>query len=168
MMRSTGLLPVLILATLGLAVWVAGPALAQSDLFIYPKKGQSEEQQSKDRFECHTWAVKQTGFDPTTASVAAPPPPEKTTEGGAVQGAARGAARGAAIGAIAGDAGKGAAIGAGTGGARGARTRRTAEQQQAQQYQEGVQASQSELEKQRATYNKALAACLEGRDYTVK
>jgi len=34
-------------------------------LFIYPKDGQSEEQQATDRYECHSWAVKQTGFDPT-------------------------------------------------------------------------------------------------------
>ena len=41
------------------------PAGAQSDLFIYPKQGQSEEQQSKDRYECHSWAASQSGFDPT-------------------------------------------------------------------------------------------------------
>jgi hypothetical protein len=36
-----------------------------SDLFIYPKNGQNEEQQSKDRYECHSWASSQSGFDPT-------------------------------------------------------------------------------------------------------
>jgi hypothetical protein len=35
------------------------------DLFIYPKNGQSEQQQSTDRYECHRWAKQQTGFDPT-------------------------------------------------------------------------------------------------------
>lgn len=34
-------------------------------LFIYPKNGQSEVQQATDRYECHSWAVDQTGFDPT-------------------------------------------------------------------------------------------------------
>ena len=34
-------------------------------LFIYPRQGQSEEQQAKDRYECHAWAVQQTGYDPT-------------------------------------------------------------------------------------------------------
>jgi len=38
---------------------------ANQDLFIYPKNGQSEEQQSKDRYECHSWASSQSGFDPT-------------------------------------------------------------------------------------------------------
>ena len=33
-------------------------------MFAYPKGGQSLEQQTKDRDECHTWAVTQTGFDP--------------------------------------------------------------------------------------------------------
>lgn len=36
-------------------------------LFIYPKSGQSEQQQATDRYECHRWAVGQTGFDPTQA-----------------------------------------------------------------------------------------------------
>jgi hypothetical protein len=39
----------------------AGPG----DLYVYPRNGQSEEQTAQDRFECHQWAVNQTGFDPT-------------------------------------------------------------------------------------------------------
>ena len=34
-------------------------------MFIYPRNGQSEQQQAKDRYECHIWAVSQTGYDPT-------------------------------------------------------------------------------------------------------
>jgi hypothetical protein len=34
-------------------------------LFIYPRKGQSEKQQSDDRYQCHRWAVDQTHFDPS-------------------------------------------------------------------------------------------------------
>ena len=33
-------------------------------MFIYPRKGQSEELQAKDRYECHRWAVSQTHYDP--------------------------------------------------------------------------------------------------------
>lgn len=33
-------------------------------LFVYPKQGQSEEQQAKDRYACHKWAVKESGVDP--------------------------------------------------------------------------------------------------------
>src|SRR5579863_3731191 len=35
------------------------------DLYIYPQSGQTEEQQSNDKYECHKWAASQAGFDPT-------------------------------------------------------------------------------------------------------
>ena len=38
---------------------------ATAQQYVYPQKGQSAEQQKKDEYECHGWAVKQTGFDPT-------------------------------------------------------------------------------------------------------
>lgn len=38
---------------------------APKDLYVYPTKGQSEEQQKTDRYECHRWAVDKTNFDPT-------------------------------------------------------------------------------------------------------
>jgi len=40
-------------------------AAPSADLMIYPKNGQSKEQQAADQFECHNWAKGQTGFDPT-------------------------------------------------------------------------------------------------------
>jgi len=40
----------------------------QGDLIIYPKNGQTKEQQSADQFECNNWAKGQTGFDPTQPS----------------------------------------------------------------------------------------------------
>ncbi len=45
----------------------AGPAAAAAsgDLYVYPQQGQSDEQLRQDRFECHQWAVGQSGFDPT-------------------------------------------------------------------------------------------------------
>ncbi|HET9861906.1 MAG TPA: DUF6515 family protein [Steroidobacteraceae bacterium] len=39
-----------------------------TEIFVYPKNGQSEAQQSTDRYECHAWAVQQSGFDPTRPS----------------------------------------------------------------------------------------------------
>jgi hypothetical protein len=42
-------------------------------LFIYPKNGQSDDQQSKDRYECHRWGAEQTGFDPTVNGGGVPP-----------------------------------------------------------------------------------------------
>lgn len=38
---------------------------AGEDFFMYPREGQSEEQQARDRYECHRWSVEETGFDPT-------------------------------------------------------------------------------------------------------
>ena len=39
-----------------------------SELFIYPKEGQSKVLQATARYECHRWAVEQTGFDPMQPS----------------------------------------------------------------------------------------------------
>jgi hypothetical protein len=36
-----------------------------SQIFIYPRQGQSEQKQATDRYECHSWAVGQAGYDPT-------------------------------------------------------------------------------------------------------
>jgi hypothetical protein len=38
---------------------------ANGELFIYPKNGQSEEQQSTDRYECHQWGAQESQYDPT-------------------------------------------------------------------------------------------------------
>jgi uncharacterized protein DUF6515 len=50
----------------------APPNSAQMDLIIYPKNGQSKEQQAADQYECHNWAKGQTGFDPTQPGGGAP------------------------------------------------------------------------------------------------
>jgi len=41
------------------------PPDAQGDLIIYPKNGQSKDQQAADQYECHGWARGQSGFDPS-------------------------------------------------------------------------------------------------------
>ena len=47
----------------------AAPASgAASDVYVYPRNGQTEQQAGTDRYECHTWAVNQTGFDPTRSA----------------------------------------------------------------------------------------------------
>ncbi len=38
------------------------------DVIAYPATGQSQEQQARDRYECHRWAVSQSGFDPSQAT----------------------------------------------------------------------------------------------------
>jgi|SRR5271155_2244692 len=46
-------------------VFSAQMVSAQTDMFIYPGKEQNQAQQDKDRYECHSWAVQQSGFDPS-------------------------------------------------------------------------------------------------------
>jgi len=103
-----------LIVMLSFGVFVSGCAsMSQPSVYAYPKKGQSEAQQTKDRTECESWAKQQTGFDPTMDTA-------KGAGIGALLGALGGAAAGAAIGAAAGSPGTGAAIGAATGGLGGA------------------------------------------------
>jgi len=37
------------------------------NLFAYPAKGQTAAQTAQDRQECNSWAIEQSGLDPTTA-----------------------------------------------------------------------------------------------------
>ena len=85
-------------------------SVAFGDVYIYPNKGQSAQQQDRDRYECHSWAVQQTGFDPTRPAQA-PAQSSPQPGGEVVKGAARGALVGTVGGATAGDAGRGAAAG---------------------------------------------------------
>lgn len=139
--------PLLVATTL---IFLAAPAVAQKQ-YVYPSKGQSQKQQDTDTAECTRWAQSQSGVDPS-----APPPAGGvgTHARGTVGGAARGAAVGAAVGAIAGDAGKGAGIGAVMGGVGG---RRGSKHQQA--------AGQAESTD---SFQRAFAACMEPRGYSVK
>ncbi|WP_240201718.1 DUF6515 family protein [Pseudomonas sp. PDNC002] len=49
-------------------------AVAQTgyDVIAYPMYNQGPDQQARDRYECHGWAVQQSGFDPASASYAPP------------------------------------------------------------------------------------------------
>jgi outer membrane lipoprotein SlyB len=161
------------------ALCLAAMARAQSPSSpaVYPAKGQSDAQMSKDRGECYTWATKQTGYDPVKAlqqqqARASQPTYVAPAPGGQVaRGTVIGAGGGAAIGAIAGDAGKGAAIGAATGLLVGAVRRRQAEdaQQQAQAQLSAQRNHENAVARQRlADYTRSWSACMEGRGYSVK
>jgi uncharacterized protein YcfJ len=153
-------------------VGLALPAGAQ-ELMVYPAKGQSAEQQKKDKAECHVWAVDQTGFDPTTAEAPAQtvttalPKQKVVGSGAAVGGAARGAAVGAVTGAIMGDAGKGAAAGA-AGGALIGTMRRRQEVKSAPTTQTQTNPEYAQYKANRDRYQKAVKACLSGRGYGVE
>ncbi len=146
----------------------AGPASAQNPI-IYPNEGQSAEQIEQDKFHCYGWARDQSGFDPLQRQQASSaPPPRQAPKGGVGRGAVRGGVGGAAVGAIAGDAGKGAAAGAVGGAVIGGARRRDQRRQQQAATQQWAQQEVAQYEQARSTYDRAYAACLEGRGYTVK
>jgi hypothetical protein len=156
-----------------LGLFVAGPVLAQQ-IFIYPSKGQNEKQMEKDKFECHVWAKKQSGFDPLN-----PPSLQeleakvrsqqqaRQDEGSEVgESVVKGIVGGAIIGEVVKDEpGKGAVIGGVVGGIHGAQK---AEKRKEAQQQAIKRQAQAELARLRNDYKRAYAACLEGRGYTVK
>lgn len=142
-----------------------GTSMAQG-VIIYPSQGQNSEQQSRDEYECYSWAKNQVGFDPMNPPVAMAtvpaPTPQPQSGAGVIRGGARGALLGVTVGAITGDAGEGAAAGAAAGALAGGMRKRD---QQTQSYQQPVHVDTSGL---RDGYNRANAACLEGRGYSVK
>jgi hypothetical protein len=151
------------------AVFMSIPPVFAQDPIIYPNKGQSAEQQEKDKFECYNWAKSQTGFDPMQVPTATTAPPQQGgRQSSAVKGAAGGALVGVTAGAIAGDAGKGAAIGASSGALIGGMRRRDQQRQQQQAEQQWAEQQATSYANQRNNYNRAYGACLEGRGYTVK
>jgi hypothetical protein len=157
-------------------------------MFAFPRNGQNADQQLKDESECYGMAKQRTGID------AQAPPPQGLSEdekklaqqqaaenapqaqGGRVRGAARGAAGGAAIGAIAGDAGKGAGAGAVAGTMRGGAQQRQANAQSKQQASAQATAAQKKAEEEMLrnhqagidTFQRAFAACMDARNYSVK
>jgi hypothetical protein len=162
-MKTTGISIAFILMALSLS----GTAVAQ-ELYVYPAKGQSQEQLEQDKFNCYTWAKKQTGFDPMQVPEATSPPAQKASPTTSpVRGAARGAAVGAIGGAIAGDTGKGAAIGAASGALIGGMRRRDQIRHQQQAEQQWAEQQASDYQNRRNEYNRAYAACLEAKGYTV-
>lgn len=140
-----------------------------SPLYIYPALGQSDEQQRQDRYECHVWASNQTGFDPsniasnTTTQVVYAEQPQTQHNNDVLTGAVGGAAVGALGGAIAGDPGIGAAVGAGAGAITGAITQNQRQHQVSQTVTTNTTVNQG-----KENYDRAITACLEARNYTVK
>src|SRR5258707_14771712 len=148
--------------------------LPDSRVQVYPAAGQSEAQLNRDRYECHLWAVRQSGFDPSVAqaapqqqfAVVAMPPPGTDT----LAGAATGAIIGAAVSRPQ-EAGGGALIGAVAGAMLGA-VSDSARARQAADTQRRIDARYDRqdfaLDQLALNYRRALGACLQGRADTVK
>ena len=163
----------------GLFMLVSLPVAAQ-DLFVYPAKGQSDQQLANDRYECHRWAVNETGFDPSDfGQLALPrivrvPIPENKAEGATGKGALAGAIAGIVLG-HGDDKIRDAITGAVVGSIAGAAVETSGQLQaeseardEAQRHADELAHSKAEQAVQRANYRRAIAACLEGRGYTVK
>ena len=134
---------IVITVLMGLAMTTIniGSVMAQ---YVYPQQGQSPQQQQRDESECSSWAMQQTGYQPSASS---------SSDGGvisdrALRGAARGAGVGAIGGAIGGSAGTGAAVGAAVGGITG-----------------GIRNHDEKAA--RKEFEKAFIACMKGRGYSV-
>jgi hypothetical protein len=135
---------------------VAGADVDLSTLQVIPQRGQSAEQTRRDRYECHNWAVEQTGSAPVS--------PASSDEDAAAErqrrvdrviaGAGIGAVAGGLVSAVGdhhspGGMLAGAAIGAAVGAATGRDGSREEEQDPAAD----------------DPYLRALDACMEGRGY---
>lgn len=135
-------------------------AFAQQRMFVYPKAGQSPEQQAQDERDCSAWALQQSGYDPMEVPSAGRAPEQQ--RGGIVGGALAGAA----IGAIAGDsddAAKGAAIGGLLGGMRQSSVNRGRESR----YEQQRRAAEQQQQQRANDYRRAYMGCLSARDYSV-
>lgn len=166
------------------AVYREGPAaypertLPPTRVYFYPTAGQGAAQQDRDRYECHLWAVKQSGFDPSLplpapsprVEVIPSPPPGHDTAVGAVTGAVIGAAigsprstgEGAVVGAVA-----GAVIGAASDASRQEQAEVIERRYDQRRYDQSSQRT-AQVERQAQEYRRAMGACLEGRGYAVQ
>ncbi|HOG17658.1 MAG: hypothetical protein A4E73_03971 [Syntrophaceae bacterium PtaU1.Bin231] len=145
-----------------------------TQVYFYPKSGQTPEQQSRDHYDCYNWAVKQTGFDPGQSAIPTDqrvrvvpmPPPGHDTVTFAIAGAVLGALIGGPR-----HAGGGAVIGATGGvmaGAASDAARAEAARQQDEAYAAEAAARQAELDQKALGFRRAMGACLEGRGYSVR
>jgi hypothetical protein len=150
------------------------PQVHLVQLYFYPNAGQTNEQQSRDHYECYNWAVSQTGFDPGQSAIPTdqrmrvvpmPPPGHDTATlaiAGAVLGALIGGPRHAVGGALIGASG-GAIAGAASDSARMEYAR-----QQEEAYAARDRARDSQLDAKAHSFRRAMSACMEGRSYSVR
>jgi hypothetical protein len=125
------------LSLLGVFAALALASAAHGDSVGAPKGEKSVAQQKKDKYECHRWAVQHTGFDPKSDTSSEPP--RKTDP-------RLDAERSAKAGAQLNEA-------------------RRREDMAARKRQRELE--DAELERRRASYDRAVKTCLEGRHYTV-
>jgi len=160
------------------------PPVAPPDTTVYaaPTRGQTPEQQDRDRYECSQWATQQTGFDPSRPLPAPVQPgrirvvPGGPAPGsGVLAGAATGAIVGAAVsnpwhqgpGALVGLV-AGAVLGGAVESAQNQSAQNAAAQANAQAQQNAQYARDVNVEAQANSYRRAMSACLDARGYSVR
>lgn len=138
-------------------------------VYAYPERSQTATQQSQDRGACSSWAVQQTGFDPSEPDVPADdhvvvsgPPAETDATIGAIAGAIIGAvlASGSNNYDQGGVALDGALLGAWIGTA--------SDDHRKEKYDDLMAMQEDDMAQQAAEYRRAVGACLGGRGYSVK
>ncbi len=150
------------------------PTVPLTQVYFYPKEGQTAEQQSRDHYDCYNWAVKQTGFDPGQSAIPTDqrvrvvpmPPPGHDTATLAIAGAVLGALIGGPRHAVG-----GALIGASSGAIAGAASdsaRQESARQQEEAYASRDRARDDRLAERASGFRRAMSACLEGRGYSVR
>jgi hypothetical protein len=153
----------------GCAALGGGSALAAevdlAALRVTPEHGQTADQARRDRYECHNWAVEQSGETPAAAPVVEDVrrDSDRAARADKVERVITGAAIGGVLGSIlhgsrhrrdSGDAVlAGAAVGAAVGAATDGASKRDAK---------------DDRDAPQSGYLRALSACLEGRGYTVE
>jgi uncharacterized protein YfiM (DUF2279 family) len=157
-MSSSRLRALLSVTSLGLATAAAHAAVDLASLRVVPERGQNADAARRDRYECHQWAVEQSGTLPAAA------PTEQDAERAraertehVVAGAATGAAIGGLVRAVQNkNPAHGMLAGAALGAVVGAATSRPADS--------GAAAPDPASD----PYLRALSACLEGRGYRLE
>ena len=151
-------------------VRTAEPVIPPQRVFFYPERGQTQEQQDRDRYECFNWAVRETGFDPSRRPLVreqrqavVPAPSHAAAIGGAVVGAVLGAAVSSP-----GNAGAGAVVGGVAGGMVGAAADSSARSDAVNYNAAVARRVERRYGAEMSNYRRAMSACLEGRGYSVK
>lgn len=161
--------------------WQVG--VANDTIYVFPKEGQDAEQTEQDKFGCHSWAVKETRFNP----LAAAQPSSKSVSGlgavdepllnckayGAGKGALGGAMSGYVTGAIVkGDKKRASNFGAITGAMSSAARKDQCKRENAARRQRNEQRRALAAESQQAQsggtrgdYNSAYKTCLSAKGY---
>jgi hypothetical protein len=165
-----------ILAAIAAVGFLIGSS-ADAGQFVYPGKGQDKAKQASDETECSAWARQQTGFDPAKAPATSSPLNALTGSSSssalsastaaaavsAVQGGGGGLGSAAGVlGAVQGGGGPAGMLGAAAGQTGGAAS------QAAGLVTQAISKQQPQASSRQADYDKARAACLIGRGYSVQ